>query len=236
MQEDSNLDPWPNFEDIADKFKRGNYPAPMRKYIATFLTVVFLVSLGLPANAFVKPGTSCKKLGQTSIYSGKKYTCIKSGNKLVWDKGKLPNQTNAKVTRETYAPKLGKVQIELVNPVSMPSSSSWPNLTNSTAFRIKLPGLIGYLEYFSDLKLAISSDYACWQYSNLFPSNGKPISYLGFARGKQNELIYIQNREPDFYCEIVKPASIEFIIVWKPSFMENQSEVLIETTGQISLI
>ena len=39
------------------------------------------------ANAAIRPGTTCKKLGITNIFSGKKYTCIKSGKKLVWNKG-----------------------------------------------------------------------------------------------------------------------------------------------------
>ena len=39
------------------------------------------------ASAAVKAGAACSKFGATSIYSGKKYTCIKSGKKLVWNKG-----------------------------------------------------------------------------------------------------------------------------------------------------
>ena len=39
------------------------------------------------ATAAVKAGSSCTKLGATSTASGKKYTCIKSGKKLVWNKG-----------------------------------------------------------------------------------------------------------------------------------------------------
>jgi len=35
----------------------------------------------------VKAGATCSKAGITSIASGKKFTCIKSGNKLVWNKG-----------------------------------------------------------------------------------------------------------------------------------------------------
>ncbi len=34
-----------------------------------------------------KAGASCSKLGLTSTSNGKKYTCIKSGKKLVWNKG-----------------------------------------------------------------------------------------------------------------------------------------------------
>lgn len=34
-----------------------------------------------------KPGATCSKLGTSQTYKGKKYTCIKSGKKLVWNKG-----------------------------------------------------------------------------------------------------------------------------------------------------
>jgi hypothetical protein len=36
-----------------------------------------------------KAGASCAKLKATSIVKGKKFTCVKSGKKLVWDKGVL---------------------------------------------------------------------------------------------------------------------------------------------------
>jgi M6 family metalloprotease-like protein len=39
------------------------------------------------ATAAIKAGASCKKAGQTSTFEGKKYTCVKSGKKLVWSKG-----------------------------------------------------------------------------------------------------------------------------------------------------
>lgn len=39
------------------------------------------------ASAAVKAGSACSKAGAISIYAGKKYTCIKSGKKLVWDIG-----------------------------------------------------------------------------------------------------------------------------------------------------
>lgn len=59
----------------------------MRKQLAICASVFFLISSSLSANAALKPGTSCKKVGQTIISSGKKYTCIKSIKRLVWDKG-----------------------------------------------------------------------------------------------------------------------------------------------------
>ena len=55
------------------------------------LVLIFAISLTPAINAAgaVKPGSSCAKLGSTSITAGKKFTCVKSGKKLVWDKGRV---------------------------------------------------------------------------------------------------------------------------------------------------
>ena len=36
-----------------------------------------------------KAGAACPKMGASQIYQGKKFTCIKSGNKRIWDKGTI---------------------------------------------------------------------------------------------------------------------------------------------------
>jgi M6 family metalloprotease-like protein len=52
------------------------------------LAIVVLLSLSSPVHAAApKAGTACKKAGQTSTLAGIKYTCVKSGKKLVWNKG-----------------------------------------------------------------------------------------------------------------------------------------------------
>jgi len=58
----------------------------MRKVLAVLIAVSLL---GIaPANAAtVKAGTKCNKHKATTTIKGMKYTCIKSGNKLVWSKG-----------------------------------------------------------------------------------------------------------------------------------------------------
>ena len=56
--------------------------------IATIVIGCLVFTLNLStATAAVKPGTTCKKLGQISTSAGIKYTCIKSGKKLLWNKG-----------------------------------------------------------------------------------------------------------------------------------------------------
>lgn len=44
-------------------------------------------SLATPNSSPAKAGNSCNKLNQTQIVNSIKYTCIKSGKKLIWDKG-----------------------------------------------------------------------------------------------------------------------------------------------------
>jgi M6 family metalloprotease-like protein len=59
-----------------------------KKSLAILVALSFAGStLSIPAFAAVKPGSKCNKQGQTSTSSGIKYTCIKSGKKLVWSKG-----------------------------------------------------------------------------------------------------------------------------------------------------
>jgi len=60
----------------------------MKKRILVSICIL-LTALNLPASAApaVKAGASCKTLGLTTVASGKTYTCVKSGNKLIWNKG-----------------------------------------------------------------------------------------------------------------------------------------------------
>ena len=62
----------------------------MKKKIALVIISAFLTSYLLTsAYGVAKAGSTCPKSGMINIYSGKKFTCIKSGKKLVWDKGVL---------------------------------------------------------------------------------------------------------------------------------------------------
>lgn len=61
----------------------------MNKKIIAILSVfsLFLTLPLIPVNAAAKAGGACSKAGLTSVVSSKTYTCIKSGKKLVWNKG-----------------------------------------------------------------------------------------------------------------------------------------------------
>jgi hypothetical protein len=51
------------------------------------LIVIALIASPFNAVAAVKAGDPCKKAGQTATANGKKFTCVKSGKKLAWNKG-----------------------------------------------------------------------------------------------------------------------------------------------------
>jgi hypothetical protein len=61
----------------------------MKRVLAVVLSPILLLSLlsGVANAATPKAGATCSKAGTTATSNGFKYTCIKSGKKLVWDKG-----------------------------------------------------------------------------------------------------------------------------------------------------
>ena len=60
----------------------------MKKSITLLLScILFSNMFTVTAFGAVKAGNPCNKAGSTSIASGKKYTCTKSGKKLTWNKG-----------------------------------------------------------------------------------------------------------------------------------------------------
>ena len=64
------------------------YRIAMRKLLAGLVAVLSLSLVTAQLSvAAVTPGSKCTKVGVTSIYKGMKYTCVKSGKKLVWNKG-----------------------------------------------------------------------------------------------------------------------------------------------------
>jgi len=58
----------------------------MKKVLLSFV-LLFALLTPTQATAAVKSGGVCKKAGQVSNFAGKKFTCIKSGQRLIWNKG-----------------------------------------------------------------------------------------------------------------------------------------------------
>jgi hypothetical protein len=60
-----------------------------RKRMAAVTCLIISFSILSAESSFsaIKTGSTCAKAGQTSISTGKKFTCVKVGKKLQWDKG-----------------------------------------------------------------------------------------------------------------------------------------------------
>ena len=61
-----------------------------------------------------KPGAMCSKIGASKTHAGKTFTCVKSGKKLIWDKGRLV---------ELAPPKPTSTPSPTPTPMSSPSAS-----------------------------------------------------------------------------------------------------------------
>jgi hypothetical protein len=59
----------------------------MRKHLRLVALIIPMVLVASNSYAAVKVGGSCSKAGIKSVSAGKTFTCVKSGKKLVWNKG-----------------------------------------------------------------------------------------------------------------------------------------------------
>ena len=75
-----------------------------RKIPSVILFLIFSLIIPTDSNGAVTPvaGKACKPAGTTQIYKDLKFTCVKTGKKLIWDKG-IPNSTQT--TSTANAPK-----------------------------------------------------------------------------------------------------------------------------------
>lgn len=90
--------------------------------LVSLCLVLALIFAPNPAFSAVKPGATCKKAGQKTVSKGKTYTCVKSGKKLVWNKG-VPIKTAAPVSSPSPKPE--------VTPSPAPTASPSPSQTPS---------------------------------------------------------------------------------------------------------
>lgn len=109
------------------------------KLLASLLFISLLFNFTSLADAAVKTGSACKKVGQTSVVKGKTFTCIKSGKKKVWNKG-VPVKTAAPVSIPTTSPFPTPTPSPSISPTPEPSTSPTPSgpLTLEEANRLQI--------------------------------------------------------------------------------------------------
>ena len=96
----------------------------MKKLVGA-ITAIAIVLVPLQAVAAVKAGSTCSKVGATSTYAGKKYTCVKSGKKLVWNKGVViikPTPTPTPTVTPTPTPTPTVTETPIPTPTPTPTA------------------------------------------------------------------------------------------------------------------
>lgn len=140
----------------------------MRK-ISLAVALTLLASPISPAEAQVRSGAACKKLGQVSVSGKYKFTCIKKNSKLVWSKGRETQSAQKKPTpKPSPTPELpvqailAQSLLEEVWKVPIKSQTSYrvlvePGQSNELAGRlIEIVNLS--LDFFAKLNVDIETD------------------------------------------------------------------------------
>ena len=111
--------------------------------IATGAAVALALVVTPPASAAVKEGAACKKAGQSSTVSGRKFTCVKKGSKLVWNKGvAVKSAPTASATAAASAAPAAPAMsaTPMATKSAEPSKSAAPASTGYTMERVKANG------------------------------------------------------------------------------------------------
>ena len=114
--------------------------------IAAGAAVAFALVVSPSASAAVTEGAACKKAGQTSTVSGRKFTCVKKGSKLVWNKGVAVKSapTASATAAASAAPAAPAAPAMSAAPMATksaePSKSAAPASTGYTMERVKANG------------------------------------------------------------------------------------------------
>ncbi len=100
----------------------------MRRKGHLFIAIALLVTLAAPVQASTpKAGTKCTKVGATATAGAKKFTCVKSGSKLVWNKGvTIKKPTPVATSSPTASPSPSPEPTPTPTPSVMPTPTQPP--------------------------------------------------------------------------------------------------------------
>jgi hypothetical protein len=106
------------------------------------LLIVLILAL-IPVSAIsaqkITPGATCKSVNQKSVYMNKTYTCIKSGKKLVWNKGVVVKKATPTPTPTAIGDPVGAVG-GTPSPTPTPSPTATPTPTPTPVPLIRYNG------------------------------------------------------------------------------------------------
>ena len=104
----------------------------IKKLFAFFSILSLFLSIPIiSVNAAAKAGASCSKAGVTSVASGKKFTCIKSGKKFVWNQGEAVAASNPSPSATVNpASDVSPCKLPVADGRGDVSIGGWPRITD----------------------------------------------------------------------------------------------------------
>ena len=123
-----------------------------KRYSSALVVAVFLSAFSMPAQAATIAGTACPKVGNTKTTGGVKYFCVKSGKKLVWNKGTA--------VKTTPTPSKSATPSQSASTAPSPSKSATPSAS----------AISGLTKLTLDEVQKHASSTSCWSivYENVF--------------------------------------------------------------------
>ena len=185
------------------------------------LAIALLLTLAAPVQAATpKAGAKCNKAGTTATASGKKFTCIKSGTKLVWNKGV------AVATRPTPTPTPSGTPTPSPSPSPSITPSNTPTPTPSPVVEKAPTGFSDLAENFKGVYLGV------WNTSNSKITTNPPLDV------KQNillapntklpniEIPEMYNRGTQFFAGYIQPKRFNALYYVQDDIKWAEAKVL----------
>jgi hypothetical protein len=151
----------------------------MRRLLVGLVVVLSLSLITAQISvAAVTPGTKCSKAGATSTYNGKKYTCVKSGKKLVWNKGVVVlKPTSVATPTPSATPTQTVAPTPILTPTPIPSATpTFQGFTNRCQQDPEVPADWKELQEFAIKYNVCSSPWRFVQSSNNYGSPQQPVT------------------------------------------------------------
>ena len=193
------------------------------------IAVVLLLTLVTPLQAATpKAGAKCTKAGATATASGKKFTCVKSGKKLVWNKGVAIKAAPKPSPNPVFKP-VEPTPTATPTPVATPTPTPTPTPTTALDF-VNYKGTMIYgvrdsklirradTGIFYDTDSRSESDFSAIRVRAFAEVNKK----LGNRDHPNIEFVYdIRPSYPDYLIEFTKRELDESAALWNDFFKEK---------------